>query len=160
MPVATVYRSPATLIGDVELRLLALEVTGEAEIYHIETRRDLTSEWSSETMRYGGGSDWLTNSTTVSIGTPDQVFSLAMDGADCGVLTDVIPHWPEDLRTRLERRGLSGDGTIAFDGVYFLETLKCSAIERPLLLPRATAKLGLNGLQEAAAGQTFSPMRA
>jgi hypothetical protein len=148
------------------LRLLSLEASdhmsssssGQADTYKVAkegwgigTLCQLQSEKSS-------CEDWLLTtedgrlSETLRLGDADAVFDEALsqvvrDG-DISVKQEA-PHWPEQLVDKLQRRGMSGKGTICFDGEHFLELLSSSALDSPLLLPNAAKLLGLEGLERA-----------
>ena len=56
-----------------------------------------------------------------------------------------------EMTCALEARGVVGRGIVAFDAQWALEYISTEPIDFPLLLPDATAKLGLTGVAEASA---------
>jgi hypothetical protein len=148
---------------DVSLRLLALEIAvGGDETYHVSFRPTPGATFRSGRMRHAEGESWdlvdvrSGSSIRLVFGSPDEVFNRALErndapGACAEEVTRAAPHWPTSRTERLAHRRLSGAGSIAFDARWFLSELASSAIDRPLLFPHATAKLGLAGLEQASA---------
>jgi len=150
---------PLVHVGDdLTLQLLGLEVeaTGE-EVYQVSFRPTPDAAFRDGQLRHGGGTSWglleggATDPTTLSLGTPDEVFTLALghEALLPKAVARSAPHWPSSLHSTLARRRVSGSGTIAFDGGWFLSKLTTSTLERPLLLPDGAARLGLSGLVRA-----------
>ena len=140
------------------LRLLALDVVEHSgsrieEIYRVDNdgklgmlRHDQADVWH---FTAEGGDTAQT--TMMHLGNPDAVFAAALgQEPDPQQLRDAAPYWPDETLQMLERRGLCGAGTIAFDGATFLDLLVTSPMDRPLLLPRAADALeSLGGLSRA-----------
>ncbi len=150
---------PLVHVGDdLTLQLLGLEVeaTGE-EVYQVSFRSTPAAASRDGQLRHGGGTSWglregdASEPTTLTLGTPDEVFTMALghDGLAPAAMAHNAPHWPSALHSDLARRRMSGPGTIAFDGGWFLSKLTTSTIDRPLLLPDGAARLGLSGLLRA-----------
>ena len=153
---------PTLQIGaDLSVRLLALvmEDSGD-EAYLVSLRTSSIDPFVPGRLTHVQGEVWdlledgATSPTRVTWTTPDEVFALAL-GCDVtsgsSDVRDASPHWPDTIVDRLVRRRLSGPGTVAFDAGWFLTELATSALERPILLLDANAKLGLVGLERARA---------
>ena len=157
-----VAESPTLQIGAVMgLRLLALVVDAKgAETYRVSVRATPGDPFVAGALAHVAGDEWelwadgARGAVEVTWASPDSVFALALGHdatADARVVTESAPHWPAAVLERLAARGLSGPGTVAFDGRWFLTELASSSLEHPLLLTDAAAKLGLTGLERAAA---------
>ena len=111
------------------------------------------AKWQCATLC--DGEQWTLDCASAKIplqlGKPDSVFAAAMGGAAAppGRIKAAAPHWPQKYVDDLERRRVSGGGTIAFDATHFLELLATSPMDHPLLFPDAARKLGLPGLDRA-----------
>ncbi|MFT5685846.1 MAG: hypothetical protein ACI8RZ_006800 [Myxococcota bacterium] len=159
----TVAVSPSLPVGDGRsIRLLALEVgAGGDETYHVSLQTASNTGFRPGVMRHTRGLSWdifeggSRRCTTVELGSPDAVFSLALGHDSQGELAmevaQAAPYWPASLTARLARRRLSGAGTIAFDARWFVTQLTASAMDHPLLLVDAASKLGLTSIGQAAA---------
>lgn len=146
----------------VSLRLLALEIkTDGTETYHVSFRANPSAEFRSGLMTHKDGNGWDVFDgadivcVNVACGSPEEVFACAL-GDSAGTQREIeakvqegVPHWPTRLSQRLARRRLSGAGSIAFDANWFLSKLAVSAMDRPMLFPNATSKLGLADLISA-----------
>ncbi len=152
------------VFGSVSVRLLALEIeNGGAETYYVSFRSETKAEFRSGLMRHQGGQSWdiieghSVSCADVACGSPDEVFALALGESAVrqqaldATVKQGAPHWPTSLTQRLARRRLSGAGTIAFDTDWFSLRLATSAMDRPMLFPNATSKLGLADLERASA---------
>lgn len=146
----------------VSVRLLALELgAGGEETYHVSFSSAAGAAFRSGLMRHTGGQCWdvmaggSVSCANVLLGSPDEVFGLALGESAVpqraleAKVQEAAPFWPSSLTQRLARRRLSGAGIVAFDAGWFLSELASSALDRPLLFPNATAKLGLAGLERA-----------
>jgi|GEM_PF-6618532 len=114
-------------------------------------------------MKHQGGQSWdiiegqSVSCANVACGSPDEVFAIALGESFVkqqeleATVKQGAPHWPTSLTQRLARRRLSGVGTIAFDAGWFSAQLATSAMDRPMLFPNATSKLGLVDLERASA---------
>ena len=133
------------------LKFLALTIDDGKEIYRVRASAD-DAHWKSGTLLHDTDQQWMLaigdDCSPLELGSPDDVF-LAAAGAPSPSLRAAVPFWPESYVSDLERRRLSGSGTIAFDASTFLELLATSPVDRPLLLPDAATKLGLEGLRRA-----------
>ena len=141
------------------IRLLAhvVDASGD-ERYRVVFRTAARDPFVSGAMTHVHGETWdlhadgARGTTRVTWASPDAVFALAL-GHDATVaaagVAEAAPHWPTTVVDRLVKRRLSGPGTVAFDAEWFLAELATSALEHPLLLPGATEKLGLAGLERA-----------
>lgn len=145
-----------------KVQLLAVEL-GQHELYHIATGAD-----ERGTMVYTGSGTWDVRTVqdaagaSLVLGAPDEVFLCAMGdstptdcsnahtSADTTRIGGAAPHWPAELRARLAKRRASGCATVVFDAGWFLEALRTSPVDRPLLFPSAASKLGLGALQVVA----------
>lgn len=148
----------------VSVRLLALELgaAGE-ETYHVSFRSAPGAAFRAGLMRHKGGPFWdvieggAVSCENVGFGSPDEVFALALGESPASQraleakVREAAPLWPTSLTQRLARRRLSGAGTVAFDADWFSSELATSALDRPLLFPNATSKLGLAALERASA---------
>ena len=157
-PPTALARAPPLITPDFSLRLLGVDLTSDGgERYIVETDGG-GRRWSAATLHQPSNSgpasadEWLLSSPDASsapinvrLGTPDELFALALgDAADDVSRADVdeaAPHWPEALRAQLSRRRMCGAGTIAFDAEWFIRRAATSSFERPMLLPRAAAKV-------------------
>jgi hypothetical protein len=148
--------------GGVFVRLLALEIEKDgAETYHVSFSVEPNGAFRAGLMKHQGGLSWNVMQgpdvlcANVLCGSPDEVFVLALgEGSQTQAELDAkvkegAPHWPTLLTQRLARRRLAGAGTIVFDANWFSGKLATSAMDRPLLFPNATAKLGLDDLVRA-----------
>lgn len=148
----------------VSIRLLALELgAGGDETYHVSFSAAPGAPFRLGLMRHKGGLSWdlleggAVSCANVGLGSPDEVFGLALGESAAAQraleakVGEAAPLWPTSLTQRLARRRLSGAGTVAFDAGWFSSELATSALDRPLLFPHATSKLGLAGLQRASA---------
>ena len=147
--------------AELGIRLLALvvEASGD-EAYRVSFRRSPTGPFVAGVLTHEQGEVWSLvedgtgGATRVAWTSSDEVFALAVGHdatANSSGVADAAPHWPAPVRERLARRGLSGPGTVAFDAGWFLTELATSALDHPILLPDGASKLGLKGLQRAAA---------
>jgi hypothetical protein len=150
------------VFGSVTMRLLALEIGDKGtESYHVSFKPNPKLEFRSGRMTRGQGETWdIVEAPSgfcinVAIGSPDDVFALAL-GSSAAMQLEIeskvkqgVPLWPTRITQRLARRRLSGSGVIAFDAKWFSETLATSAMDRPMLFPNATSKLGLADLERA-----------
>ena len=140
--------------GNHILRLLALTVDGPSECYTVH-HQSSDAKWQCATLSHDDGEQWTLDCASAKIplqlGKPDSVFATAMGGAAAppGRIKAAAPHWPQKYVDDLERRRVSGGGTIAFDATHFLELLATSPMDHPLLFPDAARKLGLPGLDRA-----------
>lgn len=152
------------MFGSVSIRLLALEIeNGGAETYHVSFSLEPKGEFRSGLMKHQGGQSWeiteghSVSCTHVACGSPDEVFALALGETSVrqqaldATVKKGAPHWPTFLTQRLAHRRLSGAGTIAFDAEWFSSKLATSPMDRPMLFPNATSKLGLVDLARASA---------
>ena len=156
-------QGPSLLVrGDLSVRLLALELSADAsETYHVSFSPEPGAPFRGGTLRHAADDVWgLTGSDSATLvnipfGSPDDLFAAALGQSAAtsqvfaAMVSAAAPHWPNQVTSRLTRRRLSGAGTIAFDADWFLSELATSAIDRPLLFPGATSKLGLAGLRRA-----------
>ena len=152
--VSPLYRAPTVTVADVHLRLLALELSGSQERYQVELH-STGGTTSSETLLHMQGEDWRIENgdgRRLPLGTPDEVFSRALVGSDAGDynIDAEAPFWPEEVRQRLERRSCCGAVAVALDASWFLSELASSSFDRPILMPNATARLGLKGMEAVA----------
>lgn len=167
--VAAVLRAPPVVVsadGGVTLRLLACHVERDCSEWYTVQEEAIPGEWLEGRLRHEDGDDWWLERTAPRRGdkwqrvhlttTPDALFRLALDDDNkddsSGARSppqSAAPHWPPALLRQLERRGIAGEGTIAFDGAWFLSELLSSSMDRPLLLPDATSRLGLGGVERA-----------
>jgi len=123
-----------------KLQLLAVEL-GQQETYHVR----LADGGRRGTMLHCGDGAWEVRAMEggaarrLTIGSPDGVFLRAMGGfapSDSLIMERAAPHWPAELRTQLARRRVSGCATVAFDSEWFLEALRNSPVDCPLLFPQ------------------------
>lgn len=160
--------NPFHSCDDVEIRFLALDLGPDgAETYQISFRLTPGAALRNGRMRHRGGASWElaeegSTTTSVSLGTPDDVFRLALGERVTSTtstpdLRQAAPHWPTRITSRLARRRLSGPGTIAFDAAWLASQLATSAFDRPVLFPGATRELDLRGLERASAILGESP---
>ena len=148
-------------VAGLGIRLLALvvEASGD-EAYRVLFRGSSAAPFAAGVMTNAHGDAWdlladgASGPTRLTWTSPDAVFALAL-GRDATAappgMSEAAPHWPAQVTERLLRRRLSGPGTVAFDAGWFLAELATSALDRPILLPDAAAKLGLTGLERATA---------
>jgi hypothetical protein len=130
------------------------------EAYRVSFRTSSTGPFLSGVMTHAHGDAWdlledgARGSTRVTWTSPDEVFALALGHdatAGSSSVAEAAPHWPATVVDHLVRRRLSGPGTVAFDAGWFLAELATSALDRLILLPDATSKLGLAGLERTTA---------
>ena len=169
---AAVNAIAAGLVLPPQLKLLALDIRrgGLDEVYHVEF------DGNPGRLRPLKGDEWSLSvageqnaDQVLRLGEPEDVFAAALGGGsspsqrrsrdECfEELIRAAPHWNSatggtPILRNLARRGISGEGTIAFDGATFLALLQsASPVERPLLLPQATRVLAdeLGRLERAA----------
>ncbi|HCH66302.1 MAG TPA: hypothetical protein DFR83_26090, partial [Deltaproteobacteria bacterium] len=153
---------PTLQVGTgLRIRLLANVVDASgAELYQVAFRTSSSTPFVSGTLTHAQGDTWdlhedgASHTTSVTWASPDAVFALALGpdtATDPSAVAAAAPHWPAPIMDRLVRRRLSGPGTVAFDADWFLAELARSPLDHPLLLPDATSKLGLTGLERATA---------
>ena len=148
------------------IRLLGLETTATGALRcHCAVRPVSASAWSERTAMHEREGAWMLDgdhSAQVELGHPDALFAAAFgaDGADAtgdadaaersyAALRTAAPHWPEDLLRRLSARGVAGAGVVALDARWFASRLLSSPFDSPMLLPRATTRLGLHTIGQA-----------
>ncbi len=153
-------RERATLRIHAKLYIQPLALVVEAsgrELWHVSSSTSSEGPFVQGVMTCVGGAAWdllehgADEATRVSWTSPDDAFALAVGqpAPDPRGLAEAAPHWPDSVMGPLARRGLSGPGTVAFDAGWFLDELATSALEHPIVLPAASSKLGLAGLQSA-----------
>ena len=155
LAIISLHRAPVVEAGGVRLRLLALELSGSLERYRVEL---LSDPAATRTLCHSDGNKWLFEDgegDPLPLGQPDDVWHKALDPGPASSrgarLDEDAPSWPEAVVRRLERRPCFGDVTVAFDAPWFLSELASSPMDRPLLMPQAASRLGLIGLEAAAA---------
>ena len=141
-----------------DVRFLGLELrhdVGETYCVHVEP-------FGSTTLRHIGGQDWHLGGDDDSamkliLGHPDELYAAAMGTSPRPTVRAAAPYFPDATVADLDRRGISGEGTVAFDADFFLSRLSSASMERPLLFPHATEKMAeLQGLVRA--GQLMQAM--
>ena len=148
--------APVIKAGGLSLRMLALELEPGHERYVTQVRGVGEAEWSAAAaLLHTGGTDWLLGDETVTLGTPDGVYADVMAlcspevPSDRGGLGADVPHWPAEVVSSLERRGLHGSGMVAFCPEHFLSVIASSPMDTAVLLPHAESRLGVAGLRRA-----------
>ena len=103
--------NPFHSCDDVEIRFLALDLGPDgAETYQISFRLTPGAALRNGRMRHRGGASWElaeegSTTTSVSLGTPDDVFRLALGERVTSTtstpdLRQAAPHWPTRITSR------------------------------------------------------------
>lgn len=141
------------------LRLLGAQRSSNAETFFVEFESS-DGQWAEATLtQLGETADWMLHAPDAAslrldgLGSPDDLYARGGAGASADFAERVrgaAPLWPDAVLRRLSGpRRLCGDGVVAFDAAWFLRQLGTSTFDRPMLLPDATAKLGLESLEVA-----------
>ena len=149
--------APAPVIeaGGRSVRILALELIQGHERYMTQVRGAGEAEWSTAALWHTSGTAWLLDDSPIELGTPDSLYAdvMAMCSpevrSDRGGLGAEVPHWPAEIVSSLERRGIHGSGTVAFCPEHFLSVIASSPMDTAVLLPHAETRLGVAGLRRA-----------
>lgn len=141
------------------LHLLGAQRSSNAETFFVEFESS-DKQWAEATLtQLGETADWMLHAPDAAslrldgLGSPDDLYAR---GGACALadfaesVRGAAPLWPDAVLRRLSGpRRLCGDGVVAFDAAWFLRRLGTSTFDRPMLLPNATSKLGLESLEVA-----------